>query len=121
MDVAIFLGQTLTVAGVTAGVTQILKVTENLHPFVKKVPVIGPMLDWLIDTITPEDPGAIQIFVGILCFGLNILAAYMRDGYVEVNLLLWGQTLASFLQASGGYVVILKRFQAVPTVAAPAA
>lgn len=111
MDVGTFFGQTLTVAGVAAGITQIFKVTETVHPVLKKIPVIGPSLAWLIDTITPEDPAAIQIFVGFLCFALNIGSAYVRDGQVTLDVLTVAQTLVSFLQASGAYTVLLKHFE----------
>ena len=110
MEVGTFLGQTLTVAGVAAGLTQILKAAEEVHPYLRKIPGIGAALAWLVDTITPEDPAAIQIFVALLCFGLNILSTYLRVGSVELDVMALGSTLISFLQANGAYTLILKRF-----------
>lgn len=110
MDVGIFFGQTLSVAGVTAAVTQILKVAQDVVPSLKKIPVIGATLSWLVDTITPEDPAAIHIFVAFLCFGLNVFSTYMQTGSADINFLTLGQTLMSFLQANGAYVLLLKKF-----------
>jgi hypothetical protein len=108
--VAVFFGQTITISMVSSIVTQVFKVADGVHPYVREIPVIGPSLSWLIDTVTPEDPGAIRIFVALLCFVMNIIGNYWTEGFAEFNLQLGVQTLVSFLMATGAYDVLLRYF-----------
>lgn len=110
MDVATFSGQTLSVAGVTAAVTQIFKVADGVTPRLAKIPVVGSGLAWLVDTITPDDELAIHIFAAAMCLGLNLLATYMQTGAMQIDLATAGQTLVSFMEANGAYALLLKRY-----------
>ncbi len=117
MEVAQFFGQTLTVGAIATGVTQIFKLADEVLPSIKQIPVVGKGLGWLVDTITPEDPAAIRIFVAVLCFALNILGIYLQTGHVEINLLLMFATFKSFLDSSGMYVLLKPQLQQVNDVA----
>lgn len=100
--------QSLTAGGLSTVITQVLKNLETVSPWVAKIPFVGAFLVWLIDTITPEDPMAIQVFNGILNTVLVVALSYYQDGYAEIDLVTVLTSLASFLQSQGMYVLLLK-------------
>ncbi|MBX4215872.1 hypothetical protein KW797_02910 [Candidatus Parcubacteria bacterium] len=109
LPIGTFYGLTVSLGMVATGVTQVLKVSEQLPPSLAKIPVVGPFLAWFVDTITPEDPGAIQIFVLALCFGLNELAFWKLTGHMQIDFLATVTTLSSFVHAMGGYHVFIDK------------
>ena len=103
-----FFGQTLTTGGISTAITQVFKTLELVSPRLAKIPFIGTFLVWLVDTITPEDPMAIQIFNAILNTVVVIVWSYVQDGYAEIDLSTILTSTASFLQSQGLYLLVLK-------------
>ena len=107
-DLAIgeFFGLSLSVGAVVTGITQIVKITENI-PWLGKFPPVR----WLLDTIVEgKNANAKRVFVAALCFGLSLLAIKLKTGVwpdMDVRYLLF--SIKAFFDATASYHFVLDR------------
>lgn len=109
MDLAVgtFFGYSLSVGAVVAGITQFFKLLETV-PYLSRIPFV----QWLLDTVTKEDPTAIQIFVAILCFVLSLAAEWIATGHPPaIDPLTAYSTVTSFLTATAAFHLVLKPYE----------
>lgn len=108
MDPVSLLLSMVTSGGSATIITQILKVTEELPAVLAKIPVVGPSLAWLVDTITPEDPASIRLFSGFVSFAGTLFMTYMKTGEASLSIPTILTGLGAFMMSQGFYTVTFK-------------
>lgn len=109
MDAAIgtFFGYSLSVGGLVAGITQIVKLLEEI-PFLSRIPFV----QWLLDAIAKENPTAVRVFVVFLCVVGNIVSQWLATGHPPVlNLVTLEGTVMSFMAATASFHLVLQPFE----------
>ncbi len=102
--VATFFGYTVSVGGVVAALTQAIKLAESI-PFLSKIPFV----QWIVDTVTKEDPTAIRIFVVFTCLVLNLVGQWISTGHWPMlDPIMLAATFSSFLAATATFHVVLQ-------------
>jgi len=106
MEIGTFAGLSLTVGGLVAGITQIIKVTETI-PYLNKIPFVQRLLDTIVSGSNVREK---RIFVAILCYLISVLLLRFNTGDWPVfdfdsSIV----AFTAFFNATAGHALFLKK------------